>query len=92
MEENKEKNKLEDRQLATHDSKAQSQKKLQSKWEQKKLPGQYLKRVNGSDVNKKRTHNWLWRDKLKAGTEAFITAAQDQALQTHNNEKVILPK
>ena len=32
----------------------------------------------------------LRRGKLKVKTEAFITVAQDQALRTHNHEKVIL--
>ena len=40
----------------------QSQKKLKSKWEQKKLQGQYLKRVNASEINKKkaRTFGYIW--------------------------------
>ena len=61
---------MEEGQLATYDNKAQSQKKLKGKWEQKKLHGQYLKRVNVEDINKKSTHNWLRRGKLKVETEA----------------------
>ncbi|EEB19129.1 reverse transcriptase, putative [Pediculus humanus corporis] len=90
VQENKENEIMEEGQLATYNSKAQSQKKLIGKWEQKKLHGQYLKRINAEDINKKSTHNWLRRGKLKIETEAFITAAQDQALRTHNYEKVIL--
>ena len=44
-------------------------------------------RVNASD--KKSIGSWLKRGKSKVETEAFIAAAQDQALQTHNYEKVI---
>ena len=66
---------MEEGQVATYDSKAQSQKKLKGKWERKRLQGRYLKRENASDINKKSTHDWLRHGK----TEAFITAAQDQA-------------
>ena len=66
---------MEEGQVATYDSKAQSQKKLKGKClERKRLQGRYLKRENASDINKKSTHDWLRHGK----TEAFITAAQDQ--------------
>ena len=74
--EEEKKKELEKRQLATYDSKARSQRKLKSKWKQEKLHGQYLKRGNASDINKKSTNNWLRRGKLKSEAEAFITAAQ----------------
>ena len=75
VEEEKEKE-LEERHLATYDSKTRSQRKHKSKREQKKLHGQYLKRGNASNINKKSTHDWLRRGKLKSEPEAFITAAQ----------------
>ena len=56
-------------------SKAQFQKKVKGKWKQKGLHGQYLKRVNASDTNKKTTHDWQHCGKLKIETEACITAA-----------------
>ena len=54
VEESKE-NKMEEWQLVTYDGKAQSQRKLKNKWQQKKLL------VTVSGINKKSTHNWLTR-------------------------------
>ena len=65
-------------------------RKLKNKWEQKKLLGQY--RVNVSNIDKKSTDSWLRVGKLiRVETEAFITAAPDQALWTHNYDKVKSP-
>ena len=50
----------------------------------------FAERVIASDINKKSTDNWLRRANLKVQTEAFMSTAQDQALQIYNYEEAIL--
>ena len=64
-------------------------KKIQEKWESKPLHGQYPKRSQQADVDKDKTHQWLRGTGLKAETEGFIMAAQDQSLFTRNYQSKI---
>ena len=53
----------------------QFQKKLKEKWEQKQLQGQYLKRGNASEINKKRGRTF--------GTESN----KPEFIEGHNSKK-----
>ena len=49
-------------------------------WESNALHGKYPQRVKQADVDQDKTHRWLKAADLKAETEGFIIAAQDQSL------------
>ncbi|KAI5751249.1 hypothetical protein M8J77_005743 [Diaphorina citri] len=72
--------------------KEQQKARLMNNWKSKRLHGQYIKglleRKNTVDISK--TFEWLKSSRLKSVTEAYIMAAQDQALRTKNYEKNIL--
>ena len=70
-------------------AKQEGLKKIQEKWESKPLHGQYPKRSQQADVDKDKTHQWLRGTGLKAETEGFIMAAQDQSLFTRNYQSKI---
>ena len=57
---------------------------IKSKWEQQPLHGQYALRSKDADIDQLNTHQWLRCAGLKAETEGFIMAAQDQSLFTRN--------
>ncbi|CAH3032031.1 unnamed protein product, partial [Porites evermanni] len=51
-------------------------------WESKALHGKYLqRRVKPADVDQDKTHRWLKAAGLKAETEGFIIATQEQSPQ-----------
>ena len=71
-------------------AKLEGLKNLKSTWEEKPLHDQYPLRVNNTDVDQKKTHQWLRSSGLKAETEGFIVAAQDQCLLTRNYQAKVI--
>ena len=63
---------------------------IKSKWEQKPLHGQHALRSKDADIDSANTHQWLRFSGLKAETEGFIMAAQDQSLYTRNYQAIIM--
>ena len=73
-------------------AKHQGRQQLRSKWESKALHGKYPQRVKQADVDQDKTHKWLKAAGLKAETEGFIIAAQDQSPVTSRYQHNILKK
>ena len=73
-------------------AKHQGRQQPRSKWESKALHGKYPQRVKQADVDQDKTHRWLKVADLKAETEGFIIAAQDQSLATSWYQHNILKK
>ena len=71
-------------------AKSEGLKNLKSTWGENPLYGQYPLRANNVDVDQKKTHQWLRSSGLKAETEGFILAAQDQCLLTRNYKSKVM--
>ena len=71
-------------------AKSEGLKNLKLIWEEKSLYGKYPLRANNADVDQKKTHQWLPSSGLKAETEGFILAAQDQSLFTRNYQAKVM--
>jgi len=56
------------------------------------LHGKYPQRVKQAGVDQDKTHRWLKAAGLKAETEGFIIAAQNQSLSTRWYQHNILKK
>ena len=67
-----------------------TQEKLTKQWEDKALHGRYPKRIKEVDVEHHKTNQWLKSSGLKAETEGFIIAAQDQSLATRSYHASII--
>ena len=65
-------------------------KDLEECWREKPLHGRYPTRINEADIDPTSTHQWLSSSGLKAETEGFIIAAQDQSLNTRNYQAHII--
>ena len=65
-------------------------KQIQQNWENKALHVKYPMRSQKADVDQGNTHQWLHNADLKAETEGFIMAAQDQSLFTRNYQAKII--
>ena len=71
-------------------AKKAAMKKLQTNWKEKPLHGKFFERASQADVSQKHTFSWLKSSGLKAETEGFIIAAQDQSLRTKNYQAKIM--
>ena len=76
--------------IAKQEAKRKGLVAIKSKWEQKPLHGQYALRSKDADIDQLNTHQWLRCAGLKAETEGFIMAAQDQSLFTRNYQANII--
>ena len=71
-------------------SKNKGLKQIEDRWQNKPLYGQYTARLQNTEVDVEVTLQWLSSSELKAETERFIFAAQDQSLFTRNYQVNII--
>ena len=71
-------------------SKTKGLKQIENRWQSKPLHGQYAARLQNTEVDVEATLQWLSSSELKAETEGFIFAAQDQSLFTRNYQANII--
>ena len=70
--------------------KAREMSKIKGLKQSKPLHGQYAARLQNTEVDVEATLQWLSSSELKAETEGFIFAAQDQSLFTRNYQANII--
>ena len=71
-------------------AKTEGPKQIKQNWENKPLHGKYPTRCQKADVDQGNTHQWLLSAGLKAETEGFIMATQDQSLFARNYQAKII--
>ena len=71
-----------------HVFKSRTKSMKEEKWKNKALHGQYPKILEKPHVDSVTTNKWL-SSNLKGETEGLLVAAQDQAINTKNYQKVI---
>ena len=71
-----------------HIFKSKMKSMKEEKWKDKALHGQYPRILEKPHVDTVTTNKWL-SSNLKGETEALLVAAQDQAINTSNYQKVI---
>lgn len=71
-------------------TKEKALEQMKQRQQEKPLHGQYPERVNKCDVDKVNTRRCLQTSVLKAETEGFILAAQNQTLFTRNFQANII--
>ena len=71
-------------------AKEKGKKAIDTAWKSKSLHGQYPLRSQKADVDLHDNHLWLRSAGLKAESEGFIVAAQDQSLFTRNFQANVL--
>ena len=59
-------------------------------WEEKQLHGQQPLRVNNADAGQTKSQQWLHSSELKAETQGFIVATQDQIVLTRNYQVAVM--
>ena len=74
-----------------HVFKSKMKSMKEEKWKNKALHGQYPKILEKPHVDTVTTNKWL-SSNLKGETEGLLVAAQDQAINTRNYQKVICGK
>jgi hypothetical protein len=56
---------------------------LKGKWEEKRMHGQFSRKLNDKLMDKEQSYRWLKFGDIKRETESTIVAAQDQAISTN---------
>ena len=88
IENREDKSAFENAKAIKHVFKSKMKSVKEEKWKKKALLGQYLKIVEKRHVDTVTTNKWL-SSNLKGETEGLLVAAQDQAINTRNYQKVI---
>lgn len=72
--------------------KLEQQRTMIKRWQEKPLHGKYWAKLNAKEIDREKSQQWLRRSGLKAETEGFLIAAQDQSLPTRNYQKHIMKR